>query len=509
MKKKFLKAVKKGHEGQVTRLLNAQPLHSTLLEKATSEGKRLLAVAAEHGQLGVVRLLVQRGANLSATDREDKTALHLAATMGHEEVVRFLLSQEGQAVPPVSTKSIAGTPLMLASENGHIGVVQVLVQHREAQGSDAGLDERGKDGWTAMHWAATMGHEEVVSFLLSRDTQAVTVTTKSSARTPLMLASGNGHLGVVRMLVRHKEAQGLDAGGLDERDKDGWTAIHWAAQDGHAEVVRFLLSKGARDNNTPDSTMKLTPLQLACEWGYVGVVQVLVQHWGERALLELGKGEEGALHWALVNGHEELVAFLLRTGMKLSKMSTSVAKRTPLMAACMRDHVGVAEVIVQHMGRQVLEETDEQGRTALHRVAMFGRPKVAAFLLSQGAQATRTSTFHQTPLMLACLWGNLGVVRAFIKHRGAHGLHDTDDYGMTALHWAAHNGYYKSTKRLLLAGADPNRMDSGGNTARAHAQASGLKRSKRCVAVFEVRQCQMCTAWAAIACRHCVSITVT
>lgn len=156
-----MKAVKKGHEGQVTRLLNALPLHSKLLEEATSDGKRLLAVAAEHGQLGVVRLLVQRGANLSAMDREDKTALHLAASTGHEEVVSFLLSQETQAVT-VSSKSIARTPLVLASEKGHLGVMQVLVQHRQAQGLDAGLDERDKDGWTAMHWAAHEGHAEVV-----------------------------------------------------------------------------------------------------------------------------------------------------------------------------------------------------------------------------------------------------------------------------------------------------------------------------------------------------------
>jgi ankyrin repeat protein len=411
----FLEAVKKGHEGQVTRLLNAD---LTLLEKAATDGKTPLAVAAEHGQLGMVRLLVQRGANLSAADLLDRAALHLAASMGHEEVVSFLLSQEGQAT---------------------------------------------------------------------------TATTRSSAKTPLMLASEQGHLGAVQLLVQHREAQGLD-----ERDKDGWTAMHWAAHEGHAEVVRFLLSKGAQDNNRPDSTtamkpMKLTPLQLACQRGHVGVVQELVQHWGERALLELGQGAEGlqekfgALHWALYSGHEELVAFLLRTGIKLSKMSTIVAKWTPLMVACICDHVGVVKVLAQHMGGHALEETDEEGRTVLHLAAALGRPEVAVILLSQGAKANSTSNDHRTPLMLACTEGHLGVLRAFVQHRGACGLHDTDERGLTALHLAAIVGQEEVMKRLLLAGADPKRTDSRGMTARALAVVRG---HTSCVAVFEVRQCQ-------------------
>jgi ankyrin repeat protein len=420
--KKFLKAVKKGDEGQVTRLLNAQPLHSTLLEKATSEGKRPLAVAIEHGQLGMVRLLVRRGANLSATDRQDKAALHLAASMGHEEVVSFLLSQEAQAT------TVAKTPLMLASEKGHLGVVQLLVQHREGQG----LDERDKGGWTALHWAAHEGHAEVINFLLSKGTRDGN-TADSTRLTPLQLA-------------------------------------------------------GARDHNTAARTMKVTPLQLACQRGHVGVVQELVQHWGERALHELGQGTQAALQWALNGGHEELVAFLLRTGMKLSKVFT-VGKWTPLMMACMCNHLGVVKVLVQHMRAHELERTDDEGMTALHLAAVLGRPEVAAFLLSQGAQANSTSKSHKTPLMHASIEGHLGVVRAFVQHQGAYGLHNTDERGMTALHWAALNGHEEVTKRLLLAGADPNRTDSRGMTARAFAVVRG---HTTCVAAFEVSLCQSC-----------------
>jgi ankyrin repeat protein len=238
-------AAKEGNEGEVTRLLDADP---TLLQRPNDMGEAPLVVAAEHGQLGVVTQLVQRGANIHAPVRYSRrTALHYAAEEGHVGVASFLL---GIGAETNSRDRWRMTPFMVACERGHVGVVEMLVAHTGAQG----LEDRDRSGKTALRCAAGAGHGEVVVFLLSKGAQASTRADDSA--TPLMWAGIKGHLDVVRMLVQHTGGEGLDI-----RDEiNGWTALHGAADWGHEEVVRFLLFAGA-DPTITDNKGR-TPLDL-------------------------------------------------------------------------------------------------------------------------------------------------------------------------------------------------------------------------------------------------------
>jgi ankyrin repeat protein len=149
-------AAREGNEDEVIRLLDADPL---LLERENNFGIRPLAMAALFGHLGVVRLFIERGANINTTGRWGRTALHYAAEEGYEEVVALLLDNGAHAN---SRDEYGRTPLMRACINGHLDVVKMLVHHIEGQG----LQARSDNGWTAMHCAAYWGHQEVVRFLL-------------------------------------------------------------------------------------------------------------------------------------------------------------------------------------------------------------------------------------------------------------------------------------------------------------------------------------------------------
>jgi ankyrin repeat protein len=226
----IVRAVQEGNEEELIRLLDADP---ALLERSTNMGKTPLSVAAEHGQLGVMRLLVRGGANINAPVQDlGRTALHYAAEEGHGEMVAFLLEKGAQAS---IRDDDSVTPLMLACENGHVGVVRMLVTHTGAQG----LEVRDRDGKTALRCAAEGGHGEVVAFLLGKGAQASTRDDENV--TPLMMACDNGHLDVIRMLVQHTGGERLDA----RDEKNDWTALHGAAFYGHEKVVRFLLFAGA------------------------------------------------------------------------------------------------------------------------------------------------------------------------------------------------------------------------------------------------------------------------
>jgi ankyrin repeat protein len=159
------------------------------------------------------------------------TALHYAAEWGHEEVVAFLLGQGADA----SSRTYEGaSALTLAFGKGHLGVVSLLLHHM----GPAGLEARGGDGGTVLHWAASRGHEETVGFLLSQGAQAH--TTDDDGITPLMSAAKGGYLGVVRLLLKHMEGQGIEV-----TDLKGRTALHHAAARGKGDVARLLLLCGA------------------------------------------------------------------------------------------------------------------------------------------------------------------------------------------------------------------------------------------------------------------------
>jgi ankyrin repeat protein len=177
----FSTALREGDEGTILSLVDAD---STLLEMENYHGDRPLAVAAWRGQLGVARLLIERCANINATGGYGYTALHYATEEAAEELVALLLRKGAHA----NIRNQYGvTPLMSACINDNLGVVKMLVQHMWGQGLDDGDD----DGWTALHYAAYWGREEMLRCLLLAG--ADPSITDNEGRTPRASAEENQH----------------------------------------------------------------------------------------------------------------------------------------------------------------------------------------------------------------------------------------------------------------------------------------------------------------------------
>jgi ankyrin repeat protein len=82
---------------------------------------------------------------------------------------------------------------------------------------------------------------------------------------PLMLAALKGDLSLCRLLV--------DKGG--DVNKPGWTALHYAATNGHLAVMRLLLDEHAYiDAASPNAT---TPLMMASHYGTASAVKLLLE----------------------------------------------------------------------------------------------------------------------------------------------------------------------------------------------------------------------------------------
>ncbi|KAI9854022.1 MAG: hypothetical protein M1813_001583 [Trichoglossum hirsutum] len=139
---------------------------------------------AEVGHEAMVRLLVEKGADVNAKDGHGNTALLWAAKCGHEATVRLLLEKEA-------------------------------------------------DTEVALPWAAECGYEAILVEM------GVNINTKDDGgRTALLQAAKGGHEAIVRLLVE----RGAD---VNVEDDYGNTALLWAAKCGHESTVQLLLEKGA------------------------------------------------------------------------------------------------------------------------------------------------------------------------------------------------------------------------------------------------------------------------
>ncbi len=200
------------------------------------------------------------------------------------------------------------TPLMRAAYSGNYTKVSELLQ----QGSDI------KNICKAFSCAACEGYEKIVELLLKQGASIngayVNYDDMPSGLVgpPLLLAARNGHAPVVKLLLSH----GADVSISDSSDyASGYTPIHEAAENGHAEVIRILLEHGADVNSSAD--FGTTPLDLAAENGHFSAVELLLN---KGANILGGNGDilddQRPIDLARKNGHDLIVILLKRYGAK-------------------------------------------------------------------------------------------------------------------------------------------------------------------------------------------------
>ena len=130
------------------------------------------------------------------------------------------------------------TSLILAACGGNIELVRFLLQ----QGSS--LDDRNNNGDSALLLAAYCSHRDLVDWLLQNGS-ALAETNKTGMGVLISAANG-GNCEVVELLLQRISENGAACGdGIEHTDEGGYTPLLLAAQRGHIDVVRLLVSYGA------------------------------------------------------------------------------------------------------------------------------------------------------------------------------------------------------------------------------------------------------------------------
>lgn len=191
-------------------------------------GSTALHAAAAFGFINWIKRLCNfREINIDAKDKTGATPLICAVKLGNTEVVRLLLEKGAQVN---IARDDTQTPLHMATRYGFLEIVRLLLEN------GAHVDQTAQDGYTALFGAAQEGFVDIVRLLLEKKAQINLASNQGV--TPLNMAAMQGHTKVVRLLLE----KGAD---IELASKNGSTPLFIAVHNGHLEPVKLLLEAGA------------------------------------------------------------------------------------------------------------------------------------------------------------------------------------------------------------------------------------------------------------------------
>jgi ankyrin repeat protein len=436
--KELFEALKKGDVSKAEKLLSKLSVPNA----RDRDGVALLHWATFLGYAGIIRFLVEKGADVNIKDRNGNTPLHWAAANGQVKIADLLI-RHGADVN--ARDELNCTPLHYAAKHGHPEVARLLIE----KGSD--VNARSKGGWTPLHVAAGNGHADVTELLIqygadtnakcgfavgifysSASREAFTIPTYTDAEcreftvTLLHIATAFGRADVVRLLLKH----GAD---VNARSDLG-TPLCWAALFGRAEIAKILLEHGA-DVNAKHSEC-LTPLHLAA-FSATGIAEYLIKksayvsesnkyksslpithsNYAEVAKVLLEYGAEinakacahyrclgdVPLHWAVFSGNAEIVKLLVERGVDANARTKDGF--TPLHLAalsfCATDNIEEYRYIKSYSHFYPFS---------------FHVIQVAEFLIKMGADVNARANDGSTPLEIALTKGKINMAALLVKY---------------------------------------------------------------------------------------------
>ena len=450
------------------------------LEDKDATGMTKLHHAVLDNDLSLAKSIIEQGANLRSRAEHGKTALHFASLNRDKgvDMMELLLESEDQEILNVRDDN-GQTPMHYAAKSDFADAIELMVEKGAALdildrcgfssylwavvagrfnttslllrlGVD--VNSASADGRSALGWAVRLGDSLIARLLISHGADVMSMT-RDTNMVPLEDAAAAGELATVELLLKH-------GANPKYRDLDGWSAVHWAAEEGHSDVVLLLLTAGSNNVNAVSSygtsvlhcaanggnhvlvsdllqrgadTRKSTchgwtPLHHAAFMGHCQVFQCFMEAVPTSDATVIGASQDNhgwsVLHLAVHGRHSQIVGDLLGNSI------TSECRRQ-------RDENGLT-------AEEWLDfELDGHSYKTVRDVA-FGKSRCCRAVTGL-RQAAYDDNFALTELLL---------------EQGYH-VDGTNSGQRTALYYAAKKGHIRILNILLENGANPNILPKG------------------------------------------------
>lgn len=466
--------------------------------KKPDSGETAVFFAVRKKDLELLKLFAEYGANVDIQNKKGETILHIVCNEGMDVFARYLYKMGAN---PNLKDLDERTPLHVATEKGHLKLVELLVDKFRAS-----VHERTKDGSTLMHLASKSGNPYISSVFIKKGV-ALYMPNKRGIKA-IHLASMTGNLDVVKSVLQKGEK-------VDVRTNEGFTALHLAVQSNKPDIVETLLGHGA-DVALKAGKMKETPLHVCAKVldGHV-CADLLIK--SGAPINEANEDGETAFHVAARYGNLPTAMMLLMDGADftlLNKLGENVMHI--ITKEC---HFSIAQNLLQHVvtstskeaATKLINQRNKKGESSVHYAASLRAAKVhypfedrdlVRLLLSTGgdpmleASETQETSIHYcsksgninvldeiigtmqstdaqtacnkqakngwSPLLYACYHGHPEIIKKLLSQNARVDVFD--EMGRASLHLAAELGHEDVIKLLLENNAFVNVRNKLGHT---------------------------------------------
>ena len=437
----------------------------------TITGFNCLHIAASKGNFNLCQKLINKhNSDVHITDNEGFTALHRSAQNGSYELIKFFTSERID----IFHKTTCGMNcLHIAAVSGHVSLCKSLINMHNFD-----LNIANNNGFTALHCSAQNGSYELLKFFVEKGTNIFSKTERGM--NCLHIAALSGHLDLCKTLINEHNFD------VNMTDSEGFTALHFSAENGSYDLVKLFADKGTDIYLKTEEGMNC--LHIASCNGHLNLCKILIDK--HKFDLHMTDNDEwNPLHFSAKSGSYDLFKFFADKGTDMYLKTT--AGFSCLHLAAVYGHSKLCRKLINKHDFDI-HLTDNIGFTALHCSAEYGSYELIKSLVDKGTDIHLTTKYGMNCLHIAACNGHLNLCKTLI-YEDNFDLHMTDNNGWTALHFSAQNGSYELVKFFIDMSGDIYLKTNGGKIpSHVASVCEGLKIIKRSAYAhgFDVRMAE-------------------
>lgn len=205
-------------------------LTQKVIVDSTYHDNTLLYNAVVDKKIDIVKILLNAGADPLITSKDKHQLIHVAIQRGDCEIVQLLIDKHPEKLLEQIDEN-GRTPLLLAGSLGHTDIVRYLLK------KNANSNARVPNGYifsghTTLAFAVDRGFPEIAKMLL--EAKADPLIVGAMMRQPIHIAADNGNLEMVKALIEKRPDL------LEQTDEFERTPLYFAERNKHTKVVEYL-----------------------------------------------------------------------------------------------------------------------------------------------------------------------------------------------------------------------------------------------------------------------------
>ena len=337
------------------------------INKETFDNETALYSAAEHDQYQACKWLITRGAAVHGVSDFFANIFLKAVKHGDLDIELVIAAEKGQFIACKNlikcganikiASSYFSDFLLWATQHGDAPFMEEVV----SAGGD--INKENINGETPLHRAIEHDQYQACKWLLNRGANVKTASQFYVNIIAMAAQHGDGDLWEIIMNV---------VGDIDEKNRDGKTALYISVENSQYDGCEWLLGKGAKPNN-PDKS-GLTPLYCSCKEGSLEIAKLLLRHMAD-------VNSKGCLEVAIEFYHFNIVKLLMNAGCNVNNALNTV---TPLMMAAKTSSEEVVDLLIQKDADP--DKLDQAGLPALGYALHAGNRNIINHLSGKTSQ---------------------------------------------------------------------------------------------------------------------------